>query len=69
MRFEFARYPKYKKAYLNAFQKMLEAREGNGKPYHKWKTAEDVMAWWLDESKRTKEDEDQLTFFLDEDAA
>ena len=33
------------------------------------KTAEDVMAWWLDESKRTKEDEDQLTFFLDEDAA
>lgn len=69
MRFEFERYPKYKKAYLNAFRKMLDAREGNGKPYHKWKTAEDVMAWWLDESKRTKEDEDQLTFFLDEDAA
>lgn len=69
MRREFARYPKYKNAYLNAFQKMLAAREENGKPYYQWKTAEDVMDWWLDESRRVKEDEDQLTFFLEDDAA
>ena len=60
---EFARYPKYEQAYLRAFGKMLKAREGNGKPYHKWRTGEDVMRWWLSEEKMQKADEDQLTFF------
>ena len=67
MRFDFARYPKYEQAYLHAFEKMLKAREGNGKPYHQWKTGEDVMKWWLSEEKQQKMDEDQLTFFAVED--
>ena len=64
MRKEFARYPKYEQAYLRAFEKMLKARAGNGKPYQKWQTADDVMRWWLSEEKQQKVDEDQLSFFL-----
>ena len=67
MRLEFARYPKYEQAYLRAFEKMLKAREGNGKPYHQWKTGEDVMRWWLSEEKQRKVDEDQLSLFFSED--
>jgi phosphoadenosine phosphosulfate reductase len=67
MRKEFARYPKYEQAYLRAFEKMLKAREGNGKPYQKWKTADDVMRWWLSEEKQQKVDEDQLSFALMEE--
>ena len=62
MKFEFSRYPKYEQAYLRAFEKMLKAREGNGKPYQKWHTADDVMRWWLSEEKQQKEDADQLSF-------
>ena len=65
MRFEFARYPKYKQAYLRAFEKMLAVRKDNGKPYHQWKTAEDVMEWWLDEKRHPKVDADQLSLFSD----
>jgi phosphoadenosine phosphosulfate reductase len=64
MRKEFARYPKYEQAYLRAFEKMLKARAGNGKPYQKWQTADDVMRWWLSEEKQQKVDDDQLSFFL-----
>lgn len=38
------RYPKYKQAYLRAFQKMLDAYT-DSEPI--WKTAEEVMEWWL----------------------
>lgn len=71
MQFEFTRYPKYHQAYLRAFEKMLVVRKDNGKPYHQWKTAEDVMAWWLDEKRSSKPpDENQLSFFpLESDAA
>lgn len=68
MRFEFARYPKYEQAYLRAFDKMLKAREGNGKPYQKWHTAEDVMCWWFCEEKQQKVDRNQLSFFALEEA-
>lgn len=66
MRKEFARYPKYEQAYLRAFGKMLKAREGNGKPYHQWKTPEDVMKWWLSEERIQKVDEDQLSLFWED---
>lgn len=42
---ELERYPKYKQAYLRAFQRMLkEIRKTGGDT--SWKTAEDVMEWW-----------------------
>lgn len=42
---ELERYPKFKQAYLRAFDKMLH----NGKVdlSKGWKTAEDVMEWWI----------------------
>ena len=48
MKMEFERYPKYKRMYLMAFQKMIDAREEKELPAS-WKTPEDVMAWWLQE--------------------
>lgn len=48
------RWPKYKKAYIRAFEKMLEERKKAGlipktEEYKKWKKGEDVLAWWLQE--------------------
>ena len=54
---EFTDYPKYKQAYINAFQKMLKAREEKGKinlgnDWHYWESGEDVFQWWVEEYKR-----------------
>lgn len=54
---EFVDYPAYKQMYINAFDKMLKAREAKGKKnlgndYHYWKTGKDVFAWWMEEYKR-----------------
>ena len=43
---ELERYPKYKQAYLRAFDKMLEALDKTERKTT-WKTAEDVVKWWL----------------------
>ena len=43
---ELEKYPKYKAAYIRAFQKMLDNRK---KPDSAWKTAEDVYKWWIRE--------------------
>lgn len=46
---ELNRWPKYKTLYLLAFQKMLKAREENGKDSKGWHSAEDVMRWWTND--------------------
>lgn len=46
---DFKRYPKFKEMYLKAFDRMIKRKAELGKPYEKWKTAEDVMEWWLHE--------------------
>lgn len=45
---EFQRYPKYKQAYIRAFDKMVERRVAMGKPTS-WKTGTDVFKWWVGE--------------------
>ena len=45
---EFARWPKYKKAYLNAFEKMLAERIRKGRTRDRWMTATDVFNWWME---------------------
>lgn len=45
---EFRRYPTYKKAYIHAFDRMLETRKANGKE-GTWQTGYDVFRWWLEE--------------------
>lgn len=48
---EFMRWPKYKQAYLRAFEKMLEERARRGKLQGSWRmgtTAKDVFNWWME---------------------
>lgn len=48
---EFARWPKYKQLYVNAFERMLEERRRRGKLDGSWRmgtTAEDVFRWWME---------------------
>lgn len=47
---ELARWPKYKAAYLHAFEKMLEERKRRGKYDGTWRlaTARDVFNWWME---------------------
>lgn len=44
---EFARWPKYKQLYLNAFDRMLAERKQRGKE-STWDSAEDVFRWWME---------------------
>lgn len=53
---EFARYPKYKRNYIRAFQRMVDKRLEDGLET-KWETGVDVFKWWL------KEDPNQLSIF------
>lgn len=39
----FSMFPTYRKAYLRAFDKMIKQHTHGCK----WKTAEEVMEWWL----------------------
>lgn len=45
------RYPRYKQLYINAFDKMLEARKERGKIDQEWRmgtTGLDVFNWWME---------------------
>jgi phosphoadenosine phosphosulfate reductase len=53
---EFARYPKYKERYIQAFDRMLIARREEDLPTE-WLSGEEVFAWWMGE------DINQLSFF------
>lgn len=55
---EFERYPKYKDAYIKAFEKMLISRKEKGlKTLSYWTDAEAVYRWWIED----KTDPDQIT--------
>lgn len=43
---EFERYPAYKKAYIRAFDKMLEKRNIDGKDTA-WESGQEVFDWWI----------------------
>lgn len=45
---EFRVFPTYQQAYIRSFGKMLEVYRANQVPT-KWKTAEDVFSWWMEE--------------------
>ena len=46
---EFARWTKYRQAYLHAFERMLDARRAKGLKSDLWHNADDVMRWWLED--------------------
>lgn len=42
------KYPKYRKNYIKAFDKMIANNKANGiKMQENWKDGEGVMRWWL----------------------
>lgn len=45
---EFADFPKYKQAYIRAFEKMLELRTQRGMNCV-WKSGEEVFHWWMED--------------------
>lgn len=45
----FVRWPKYRQAYLHAFERMLDVRRAKGLQTDLWHNAEDVMRWWLED--------------------
>lgn len=60
---EFSDYPTYKKAYIKAFDKMLNRNKEKGiKQKANWKTGEDVFRWWIGE----KNVEGQISMFDEE---
>ena len=53
---DFAKYPKYKRNYIMAFQNLVNERKRQGLKTD-WKDGADVLAWWLGENR------DQMTLF------
>ena len=47
MQKEFARWPKYQKLYIDAFERMLKVRKEQGKEAVVWKNGTDVFHWWI----------------------
>ena len=45
---EFADFPKYKQAYIKAFERMLEVRKQRGLSQD-WKNGEEVFLWWMED--------------------
>lgn len=45
---EFAMYPTYKRAYIHAIERMMQAREAAGLSALQAKTAQGVFDWWLE---------------------
>ena len=46
---EFADYPAFQRAYIRAFETMLEVRLNKGKPFKAAKTGEEVFKWWMED--------------------
>lgn len=58
---EFERYPTYKRAYIRAFDKMIEVRTAEGKTKGNWTDGESVFQWWMYGRKKSeKQVEGQL---------
>ncbi len=56
------RWPSYYRAYLRAFEKMLEARKDSGKSTdERWQDAKGVMDWWIEQPPKL--DPDQCSLF------
>lgn len=46
---EFARYPKYKDMYIQAFKRMLEKRKKPSGQLDEWSSADEVFHWWMED--------------------
>lgn len=65
---EFKRYPKYRDAYIRAFDRMVAARTASGKSHGNWKDGESVFRWWMYGNEKTEkqvEGQMELESFID----
>ena len=63
---EFARWPGYKKAYMRAFERMIEARRAAGMQIFRYgQTAEQWFDWWMSDRAAGNEEDAQLEFEFD----
>lgn len=59
---EFERYPKYRDAYIHAFERMVEERKRRGlKTMAMWSTGKKVFKWWMEDENL----DGQLAFDLE----
>ena len=59
---QFERWPKFKQAYMRAFQRMLDTRKTKGLE-NNWETPEDVFKWWVyGQNRKDKEIKGQIDF-------
>ena len=69
---EFHDYPKYKQAYIHAFDRMIEEREKNdkmtyqGTGWHEWSSGEAVFDWWVEEYKHNVKGQMTIDDFIKE---
>lgn len=61
---ELEKYPRFKEAYVRAFDRMILERKQKDKKCD-WKNGQEVLAWWIGENVRKKECEGQCSFFGD----
>ena len=55
---DLAAYPKYREAYLRAFDRMIENNRKNGiKMQENWRDGEGVMRWWLKQEDESPTEE------------
>lgn len=65
---EFERYPGYRQAYVNTFDRMVQARISSGKTPGNWTDGESVFRWWLYGGPREEKQIDgqmELSDFID----
>lgn len=61
---QFERWPKFKQAYMRAFQRMLDTRKTKGLE-NNWETPEDVFNWWVyGQNRKDKEIEGQIDLLM-----
>ena len=59
---EAERFPKYKKAFMLAFDRLYERKKHQDNVGGKWKSGEEMFCWWLHENRK-KANPDQMVMF------
>jgi phosphoadenosine phosphosulfate reductase len=60
---QFARWPSYKKAYIKSFDRCIQKRNADGLQTDKWLDGNEMFRWWIDDSKKMQNDENQVVMF------
>lgn len=60
---QFERWPSYKKAYIKTFDKCIQKRNADGLQTDKWSDGNEMFAWWVNDSKKMRNDDNQVVMF------